>query len=845
MTNQHPSNPSGKDLSLYFHLIQNGHDGQDRFQAEFTIHNQSKQTLKGNWTIYFNCIRSIVPESVSQGFQIRHINGDFFCLEPTDDFVSLLPDARVSISFVGTYWIIKESDAPLGFYIVYRDEDGQESTPEAMAAPQIVPFTRPEQVRRTINEVMAPPTPESRYDLAKDVSLLPKESLVPIMPSPVFFEKKAGSYSLKPSIRIKYVEELEKEAQFLAVHLRNHLGMAVNIGTDLAGEIRLCTHVEEIHLDSDESYSLSIDGSGIEAKARGGAGIFYAIQSLLQLLEEEDSEEGLRWTLPFVEIEDHPQFAYRGMHLDVARNFHGVATIKKLLDVMSFYKLNTFHFHLTDDEGWRIEIPDLPELTEIGARRGHPNAEHPCLTPSYGSGHDPNDPNSAGNGYYSRAAFIELLRYAADRHITVIPAIDLPGHARAAVQAMEVRYDRYKALGQLDKANEYLLTDWEDRSTYESVQMWHQNVVNIGLESTYRFIEKVIDELISMYSEAEVSLSTIHVGGDEVPAGAWLDSPACRSLMEAHINLQNVHDLAQYFLKRVIGILASKGLKTAGWEETVLSHKEGKLELNPALVEDQIMPYTWNTIWGDGGEEIPYRLANLGYQVVLSNAPNFYFDMAYNNDPEEAGFYWAGYSQTKDTFRFVPMNLFLSAERDAKGNLIDPAVQYKDAERLSETGRRNILGLQGQIWSETIHTAERLEYMLFPRMCALAERAWSAEPRWATIQDSDQRQAAFQEEWNTFANRLGQIELPRLDRLLGGFGYRIPMAGAKIENGHVYASMPFPGLTIRYTVDGSEPSASSPIYQGPIPLTDAGVRLRLFASDGRSGRMSVVLPIKG
>jgi hexosaminidase len=208
------------------------------------------------------------------------------------------------------------------------------------------------------------------------------------------------------------------------------------------------------------------------------------------------------------------------MHLDVARNFHGDKTVQKLMDMMSFYKLNKFHFHMTDDEGWRIEIPDLPELTGVGAHRGHTLSESECLLPSYGSGSDPKDPTSSGNGFYSRQEFIGLWGYAATRHIEVIPAIDFPGHARAAVRAMEVRYDHFKALGDMAKANEYLLTDWNDTSEYESVQLWKRNVVNIGLDSSYRFIEKVVDELMGMYAEAGVELSTIHVGGDEVPQGA-------------------------------------------------------------------------------------------------------------------------------------------------------------------------------------------------------------------------------------------------------------------------------------------------------------------------------------
>jgi hexosaminidase len=369
--------------------------------------------------------------------------------------------------------------------------------------------------------------------------------------------------------------------------------------------------------------------------------------------------------------------------------------------------------------------------------------------------------------------------------------------------------------------------------------MWRRNVVNIGLPSTYRFIEKIADELVAMYDDADVKLSAIHVGGDEVPPGVWIKSPACLTLMQEHPELQDVHDLTEYFMRRVNGILESRGMLTAGWEEIALTHKNGEAKPNP--LEHHLMPYTWNTLWGEGGEEIPYKLANLGFKVILSNAPNLYFDFTYDKDPEEAGYYWGGYTDTKDTFKFLPMDFFKSAEKDVLGNPIDPSTHYKKAKRLTQKGRKNILGLQGQLWGETIHTAERIEYLLFPRLCALAERAWSKEPDWAAINDLELRKNAYQSDWNEFANRLGQIELPRLDNLFGGVHYRIPLAGANLEDGLLMANTPLPGLTIRYTVDGTEPTETSPVFEQPIQVKSHLVKLKIFSSNGRrSSRTTIV-----
>ncbi len=664
--------------------------------------------------------------------------------------------------------------------------------------------------------------------------------------SPVFFKKREGKFYIKASCSIAYQSHLKGEAQFLAKVLGNFLGKdkPLNISEGKKGDIRLSSARVRIEhklskWDS-EAYTMEINSSGVDLVGASGAAVFYATQSLIQLLEPIEKTDTSSLEVPYISVQDEPQFTYRGIHLDVSRNFHGPLTIKKLMDMMSFYKLNKFHFHLTDDEGWRIEIPDLPELTEVGGRRGHTFSETNCLLPSYGSGCDPNDPNSTGNGFYKRQEFIELLRYAHERHIEVIPAIDFPGHARAAVRAMEVRHDRYKATGDMDKANEYLLTDWDDDSEYESVQMWRRNVINIGLPSTYRFISKIVDELILMYEEADVKLSTIHVGGDEVPEGAWLKSPACIKLMNEHPELHDIHDLSEYFIKHINGILEKKGVFTAGWEEIALIHKNGKAEPNHGLVKHHMIPYTWNTIWGSGGEELPYRLANLGYKVILCNAPSLYFDSAYDKDPLEAGYYWGGYTDIINTFKFQPLDFYKGAEEDLLGHKIDPMIQYKNAKRLTEKGKKNILGLQAQLWGETIRSAERIEYLLFPRMCALAERAWSKEPAWASISDLDLRKKESMADWNQFANRLGKIELPKLDTLFDGVRYHIPVPGAIIENGLLMANTSLPGLTIRYTTDGTEPTINATVFKEPFLVHSAVIKLKIFTSNGRSSRTTTV-----
>jgi hexosaminidase len=839
------NNPAGKDLAIQYNLIENVYEGLEQFNAALVLTNNSPEALSGNWSIYFNFLRMILPESVAEGFHIQHINGDFFCLTPTSAFEPLDPNNQVEIGFLAKYWSIKTTDAPAGFYIVYKDNDGNTLTPEAINNFSIGAFNRPAQMIRHAGDHLPVPTAQSRFEHDNNLNLLPQEQLSPISPKPVFLKNGAGFFQILPTHCIAYTPDLKSEAQYLSNILSESLGAPLAIIEGNIGNIRLEIGAVEMAENTEKSeptaYLLDINTDGISIIGTDPSSVFYGIQSLRMLLGSHLESDTMALSVPFITVRDAPGFAYRGLHLDVGRNFHSIDSIHKLLDMMALYKLNKFHFHLTDDEGWRIEIPDLPELTQVGGRRGHTYTEKDCLMPSCGSGPDPDDPSSPGNGYYSRQEFIELLQYAQQLHIEVIPAIDFPGHARAAIRAMEARYDDYMSKGDTEGANAYLLTDWEDASVYESVQMWRQNVVNVGMESTYALIEKVVDELLSMYAEAGAALPMLHIGGDEVPQGVWLQSPACLRLMEKQPALKDAQDLADYFLQRVNQILSSRGIQTAGWEEIAMTHKGGTRLPNPTFSGEQVVPYIWNTIWGGGEEEVAYALANSGYKVVLSNAPNLYFDFAYDKAPEEPGYYWGGYLNTENTFKFQPFDLYQCAEQDVLGNAIDADLKYKNAIRLTEKGRNNILGIQGQLWSETIRSSERLEYMLFPRMIALAERAWANTPTWGNEKDPLLRQNAYAAAWNEFANRLGQIELPRLDALFGGIGYRIPLPGATIENGHLKANVAFPGLEIRYTTDGTEPTVDSALYTSHVLV--AGVKvvmLKAFARSGRGSRVSVV-----
>jgi hexosaminidase len=297
------------------------------------------------------------------------------------------------------------------------------------------------------------------------------------------------------------------------------------------------------------------------------------------------------------------------------------------------------------------------------------------------------------------------------------------------------------------------------------------------------------------------------------------------------------------FVARCRAILARHGLAFAGWEETALVYadEDASPQPNPDFAGAGFLVYAWNNAWGSGKEDVAYRLANAGYDVVLANAANLYFDLAYAKDPQEPGYYWAGFVETRHAFGFCPLDMIVSAATDPMGRSVPPE-RLAAMARLTPEGRRRIVGLQGQLWGENARTRDRIEYLAAPRLVALAERAWAPDPGWCAIEDADARDAAMREAWNEFANRLGQRELARLDRAPLAYGYRLPPPGAVARGRTVHANVALPGLALHYTLDGSEPDAASPRYTGPVEAgPDAAVfKVATFDTRGRKSATVVI-----
>jgi len=822
-------------LGVTWRNIENNYQDKTQFLSAFTLVNKGKKTLPARgWSLYFNFYRLIDPATCSGLVTIGHLGGGLFRLSPAEGFRPLAPGDSIQISFASQYWVVNKTDAPAGLYMVW-DQDPSKGT--AVTDYHIVPSVAPAQLMRFPKDKVPAVTPASTFLKNADIRDIPAGQLPTIFPTPVSYKETGGSFTLDEGVAIVADKAFAAEAAYLARELPGLRGTNA-----VAGAQGPAITLQKTPLPP-EAYRLKVWPGGILIAAGSASGIFYGIQSLRSLLppaaattmqrngpamRKEGPPIRQKILVPCVEVEDAPRFAYRSLMIDVARNFQAKGEVIRMLDLMALYKMNTLHLHFSDDEGWRLEIPGLPELTETGARRGHTFAGGKMLPPSFGSG--PDTTNTNGSGYYTRSDFIEILKYATERHIAVIPEIESPGHARAAIRAMDARYGKFMQAGNYTEAARYLLRDTADRSVYRSAQMWQDNVMDPALPSTYRFMEKVVDEIRTMYEEAGAALATIHIGGDEVPSGVWERSPACNDLIKKEPAIGTTAGLWHYYLSRVNTLLQERGLSLSGWEEVAMQ----KGAINKEFGNDHFQVHVWNNFIGSGGEDLPYRLANAGYKVVLAGVTNFYFDMAYEKAFDEPGYYWGAYIDVDKPFGFIPYDYLKNTREDNNGRPLD-ATEFSNKESLTDYGKSNIMGIQGLVWGETVKGEERLEFMLLPRLLGVAERAWAKSPDWATEKDTAVAAHSYREAWNVFINVLGKRELPRLDHYAGGFRYRIPAAGARVEAGKVVANVQLPGFIIRYTTDGGMPGPKSRRYTGPIAEKGL-IRLAVFSPGGRQGR---------
>ena len=818
-------NFDSRSLEIEWHLIKNNYENKSGFLSALTFRNNSTQNLlSGGWKMYFNLryhgynLSSLNPE-----LKITHVSGELFSIEPAANFSALQAGQSITMEYTGKGRVANYQDVPSGFYWV------SDTNPDvAIDLGKVVIVGN---ASAGTNEKLPSLDATVIYDQNKTIRDIPENQLPKIFPTPKHYQLLKGTFTLDGATTIVPDGSFTAEGDYLARELQLLLGKKPVIIADQKKGKSIFLQKKTLPA---EAYQLTVAADRITIMASDGAGIFYGIQSLKSLLPAVvwRSQQGTI-SVPCVAVSDAPRFAFRAFMLDVARNFQPKQEIIKVLEVMSLYKLNVFHFHLNDDEGWRLEIPGLPELTEVGAKRGYPFSGNQQLHPSYGSGSDGS--RSTGSGFYSRADYIEILKYAAERHIRVIPEIESPGHARAAVKAMDARYEKYMRDGKRDEAERYMLHDLQDQSVYLSNQGFRDNVMNVALPSTYRFVEKVIDEIRSMYAEAGAPLTMIHMAGDEVPHGSWERSPAAKALIEKDPSIGSVKDLWSVYFDKVKIILKERGLTLYGWQELVMGTQTADNTahaINPDYVKDNLQLDAWAN--QDGNEDIPYKLANIGYRTIITCLDYFYFDLAYADSFDEPGDGWVGFLDIEKIFLFMPFDYYRNARTDLKGKPLPPNY-YTGKEKLSEKGKQNIAGIQGALWGENLISTELTEYQLLPKLLPLAEKAWAPEPDWMKETDTVRSQKLYQQAWSVFVNTLGKRELLRLDYYNGGYQYRIATPGASARQGKVTANFQFPGFSIHYTTDGSEPTIKSTVYSTPIADRQI-IKIRAFDSRGRGGK---------
>ncbi|MGD8233238.1 beta-N-acetylhexosaminidase [Vibrio sp. TRT 1302] len=781
-------------------------------QVNMTLVNQGEAIDSKEWAIYFHSIRLILDVNNEQ-FKITRVTGDLHKLEPTDKFDGFSAGETIVLPLIGEYWQLFETDfMPGAFVAAPNAEPKMIASLNTEDVASFVTGLEGNNLKRTPDDNNVFANAVSRFEKNQDLNV--QDVSTTLLPTPMHVEAGDGLVSIEGGIALP--TGAFEPAQFAAIQERAEL-LGVDVGGALPVSVTLVPADFSNEMAKSGAYEMVISGKGIAIKAFDQAGAFYAVQSIFGLIDSQNPDH-----LPQLSIKDAPRFDYRGVMVDVARNFHSKEAILATLDQMAAYKMNKLHLHLTDDEGWRIEIPGLPELTEIGSNRCFDEQEKSCLLPQLGSGATT---DNFGSGYFSKADYVEILKYAQARNIEVIPEIDMPAHARAAVVSMEARYDRLMAEGNEALANEYRLMDPQDTSNVTTVQFYNkQSFINPCMESSTRFVDKVISEVAAMHAEAGAPLTTWHFGGDEaknIKLGAGFQdvnaqdkvswkgsidlsqqdkpfarSPQCQTLIEDG-TVSDYGHLPSYFAEQVSKIVAEKGIPSfQAWQDG-LKYSEGA----EAFATQNKRVNFWDVLYW-GGTSSVYEWSKKGYDVIVSNPDYVYMDMPYEVDPKERGYYWATRAtDTRKMFGFAPENMPQNAEtsldRDGNGFTGKGEVEAKP-----------FYGLSAQLWSETVRNDEQYEYMVFPRVLAAAERAWHRagwENDYKVGVEYSQNtnlvdKAALNQDYNRFANVLGQRELAKLEK--SGIDYRLPVPGAKLENGQLTMNVQFPGVELQYSIDG-------------------------------------------
>ena len=762
----------------------------NNYSSRFVIKNVSKQPLGADWEFFFNQFSRSVTLPAGCPVDIKEVSTTYYRIKPNANYKPLAAGDSLVIDLVMGGSLVNKCYVPAGGHVVMG---GDMAHPQAVAI-SCSPLDMPGQWR----DHKAYPDGNYMYSYNEAINGFGDGYTgndYDIFPAPKQVDIEDGFTQVGSLVTIKTGKFLQwggyRRAKALLASELQKRGVYASSGQSTVIELLLDKKLST----NGEYYTLRVHDGKISIHGVTQAALMNGVKTLIAAL---DHSKGHRLQNCFVI--DWPDFGYRGVMLDIARNFViKPADFKRTIDLLAYYKINTIQFHFTDDEAWRLEIPGFPELTQVAARRGATLDENGYLAQIFDGNGNPDDLSQCANGYYTRAEFIDLLKYARSRGVRVIPEIETPGHARAAIVAMKNRAKNNPT------AEQFRLWDDKNESVYTSAQSYHDNVLNVASDDVYRFIDRVVAELEKMYKEAGLKLEIVHLGGDEVPNNAWSKSPDVQALMQRE-GLKTQHEVSEYYVKRISELLAARKIRIEGWQEVALDHKP---EFNTVVAPRVAGVNAWSTV--GSRSDVPYRLANDGYPVILSNVTNFYMDMAYSWHQNEQGLHWGGKVDEFDAWSALPANIYASARTAVDGTPINITTAGDGKAKLEKP--ENIIGVQAQLWGETLRSFDEVQYMLLPKMMGVSERAWTAMPEWSKNLTDNQ---AYNEARHQYNLKIGTRELPLLKGM--GYTFRVGPPGIKVVDGMLYINTQYPDELVTYTLDGSEPTVDSPRWTAPVPV---------------------------
>ena len=762
----------------------------NNYSSRFVIKNISKQPLNSDWEFFFNQFSRSVSVPAGCPVDVEEVSTTYYRIRPNANYKTLAAGDSLVIDLVMGGALINKNYMPGGGHVVLN---GDMTKPIAVNINRS-PLDKPGQWR----DHKAYPDGNYMYAYNEAINGFGDGYTgndYDIFPAPKQVDIEDGFTQVGSLVSIKYGKWFQwggyRRTKALLTDELQKRGVYVSSGQKTVIELLLDKKLST----NGEYYTLRVHDGKISIHGVTQAALMNGVKTLIAAL---DHSKGHRLQNCFVI--DWPDFGYRGVMLDIARNFViNPADFKRTIDLLSYYKINTIQFHFTDDEAWRLEIPGFPELTQVAARRGATLDEKGYLAQIFDGNGNPDDLSQCGNGYFTRAQFIELLKYARAHGVRIIPEIETPGHARAAIVAMKNR-----AMSN-PTAEQFRLWDDKNESVFTSAQSYHDNVLNVASDDVYRFIDRVVEELQKMYKEAGLKLEIVHLGGDEVPNNAWSKSPDVQALMQRE-GLKTQHEVSEYYIKRISQLLAARKIRIEGWQEVALDHKP---EFNAVVAPHIAGVNAWSTV--GSRSDVPYRLANDGYPVILSNVTNFYMDMGYSWHQNEQGLHWGGKVDEFDAWSGLPANIYASARTAVDGTPLNITTAGDGKAKLEKP--ENIIGIQAQLWGETLRSFDEVQYMLLPKMMGVSERAWTAMPEWSKNLTDNQ---AYNEARHQYNLKIGTRELPLLKGM--GYTFRVGPPGIKVVDGMLYINTQYPDELVTYTLDGSEPTVDSPRWTAPVPV---------------------------